>query len=168
MKTAIIETDAGFLGASWSGAGLYSLTMPMPDSASAGQELLELSFENLRAAGDGSFSPDRLHSLLAAYFLGGKIKFDIEVDFSGYTLFTRKVLQLTAGIPYGEVCTYGDVARMMGNKKGARAVGRALGANRTPLVIPCHRVIRSDGSLGGFSSGLEWKARLLRLEGFVF
>ena len=71
-------------------------------------------------------------------------------------------------IPFGETRSYGWIARKIGNPGAARAVGRALGANPWPLIIPCHRVIRSDGTIGGFSSGLKWKRYLLKYENLIF
>ncbi len=168
MKTAIIKTKAGYLVASWTAKGLYSLSMPLPDRASAGRELLDVNFNNEPGTLEDNHFLKDLDSQLRAFFEGHKVEFDIEVDFSGYTPFTENILRLVADIPYGKVHSYQDVAVMAGNENGARAVGRALGANRTPLVIPCHRIIRSDGSLGGFSSGLGWKQYLLQLEGIVF
>ena len=86
------------------------------------------------------------------------------IDLSSYTDFEISVLKETRKIPYGKTKTYSDIAKAIGKPKAARAVGNALGKNRTPILIPCHRVIKSDGSLGGFSMGLEWKRRLLKLE----
>ena len=85
-------------------------------------------------------------------------------DFTGYTDFEISVLEETRKIPYGKIKTYSDIAKAIGKPKAARAVGNALGKNRTPILIPCHRVIKSDGSLGGFSMGLEWKKKLLEQE----
>lgn len=79
--------------------------------------------------------------------------------------FKRKVLQLVHKIPYGEVCTYGEIAERLGNPGAVRAVGQALGANPIPIFIPCHRVVASSGKLGGFSAGVNLKHRLLELEG---
>ena len=80
--------------------------------------------------------------------------------------FSEQVLKLTKNIPKGKVATYADVAKALGKPKAARAVGIALRKNRTPLIIPCHRVIRSDGSVGGYS-GKKNKAELLEAEGIV-
>jgi methylated-DNA-[protein]-cysteine S-methyltransferase len=79
--------------------------------------------------------------------------------------FQQRVLRAEYGIPRGRVSTYGRVARRIGVPKAARAVGNALAQNPFPLVIPCHRAVRSDGQLGGFRGGLQMKAALLRLEG---
>ena len=84
------------------------------------------------------------------------------------TPFRQAVLRATARIPRGKVATYGGLARRLGREKAARAVGNALAANPFPLIVPCHRVIRSDGTVGGFTGGDETKRRLLELEGIRF
>ena len=84
------------------------------------------------------------------------------------TPFRQAVLRATARIPRGTVATYGGLARSLGREKAARAVGNALAANPFPLIVPCHRVIRSDGTVGGFTGGEETKRRLLELEGIRF
>jgi len=102
---------------------------------------------------------------LARYFSGESVDFGrYDVDLSGYTEFERKVYAATRRIPPGEVRTYGDIARVIGKPGASRAVGNALGKNPACIVIPCHRVVASDG-LGGFTGGLAWKRRLLHLEG---
>ncbi len=94
---------------------------------------------------------------------------NLDVDLSGRTAFQRGVLACVREIRFGQVLTYGEVARRVGRPKGARAVGGALAANPLPLVIPCHRVVRSGGALGGFSAarGPDLKAALLSHEGVV-
>jgi len=102
---------------------------------------------------------------LARYFSGESVDFGgYDVDLSGYTEFEREVYAATRRIPPGEVRTYGDIARVIGKPGASRAVGNALGKNPACIVIPCHRVVASDG-LGGFTGGLAWKRRLLHLEG---
>lgn len=105
---------------------------------------------------------------LQGYFAGTLRVFTTPVDLSGVTDFTRKVLEATASIPYGETVSYGDIARMIGMPGATQAVGNALGANPVPIVIPCHRVIRADGSMGWFTGGPHIKRALLRLEGLDF
>jgi len=100
------------------------------------------------------------------YFSGEVLNFkNFKIDFTGYTDFEVSVLKETRKIPYGETRTYSDIAKAIGKPKAARAVGNALRKNRTPILIPCHRIIKSDSSPGGFSMGLEWKKKLLELEG---
>lgn len=104
------------------------------------------------------------------YFAGEKPLFSFELDFLGSTLFQRMVWSETYKIPYGSVRTYGCIAEMIGKPKTARAVGNALGRNPFPIVVPCHRVIKKNGELGGFSApmGINLKAKLLKLEGLHF
>jgi methylated-DNA-[protein]-cysteine S-methyltransferase len=104
---------------------------------------------------------------LQEYFSGRQHTFDLPVDLSALTPFQRKVLAVTSRIPWGEVRHYQRVAQEMGRPKSSRPVGQALGRNPIPIVIPCHRVIASDGSLGGYcgKSGLDLKRWLLRHEG---
>lgn len=106
----------------------------------------------------------RIISLLQQYFDGKKVNFRVEVDLSNLTFFTQKVLRATQTVRYGETSTYSDIAKKIGHPKASRAVGRALGLNPIPVIIPCHRIIRKDNSLGGFTYGLQWKKKLLNLE----
>lgn len=100
-----------------------------------------------------------------AYLFGILKEFSVDIDWSGIKGFQEKVLRVTAAIPYGEVMTYGGIARMIGSPGAARAVGAALGANPMAIIIPCHRVIGTDLKLHGFGGGLNTKAFLLELEG---
>ncbi len=89
----------------------------------------------------------------------------LPIDLSPTPRFARSVLEALLAVPFGKVTTYGGLARMVGADPGsARAVGRAVAANPLPIVVPCHRVVRSDGTLGGYSGGLHRKVALLRLE----
>jgi methylated-DNA-[protein]-cysteine S-methyltransferase len=101
-----------------------------------------------------------VQSWLDAYF-GGRSVPELHLDRSLITPFQDRVLVATAGIPMGEVRTYGQVAALAGNSKAARATGRALGANPIPIVLPCHRVVAADGSLHGYAGGLDLKRMLL-------
>ena len=101
---------------------------------------------------------------LQAYFAGRLKRFAAPCDLDGLTPFTRAVLKITARIPYGEVRSYRWLAGQLGKPKASRAVGNALARNPIPVIIPCHRVVRSDGTIGGFALGPGWKKRLLALE----
>ena len=103
-------------------------------------------------------------------FLGGN---DIRFSLDGVQLdlcpaFQQKVLRAEHGIPRGSVSTYRRIAKYLGNAHGARAVGTALARNPFPILVPCHRAIRSDGTLGGFQGGIEMKRILLEMEGVLF
>ncbi len=105
---------------------------------------------------------------LKGYLKGEKVDwspYPLVMDF--YPPFTRIVLAAVRTIPYGEVWTYREAAVRAGSPGGWRAAGRALGSNRHPLLVPCHRVVRSDGTLGGFGIPGGWKEKLLSLEGVV-
>lgn len=108
---------------------------------------------------------NRLLVEINAYLFGIPTAFTVDIDWDVLGGFQRQVLAITAEIPYGQVLTYGDIAKRMGKPGAARAVGNALGQNPMPLVIPCHRVIGSDFSLHGYIGGQDVKAFLLRLEG---
>ncbi len=101
---------------------------------------------------------------LSAFFNGNQIRFKSLLDLSKGTVFQRNVWNKISEIPYGELRTYKWIASEIGNAHAVRAVGNAVGKNPVPPIVPCHRVIRSDGKLGGFSSGISLKKWLLRLE----
>jgi methylated-DNA-[protein]-cysteine S-methyltransferase len=112
--------------------------------------------------------PNRFHEVieqLTDYMEGTLRAFDLALDLSQGTRFQQQVWEAAQSIPYGQVRTYAELARSIGRPKAARAVGSALGRNPLLIVVPCHRVLRSDGGLGGFAAGLEVKRALLRLEG---
>jgi methylated-DNA-[protein]-cysteine S-methyltransferase len=102
---------------------------------------------------------------LDEYFAGRRTEFDLPIDWSVLRGFTLKVLRETARIDFGELRSYADVASAAGSPRAVRAAGNALGANPMPVVVPCHRVVRTGGTLGGYTGGVERKEFLLRLEG---
>ena len=102
---------------------------------------------------------------LDEYFAGRRQEFDLPIDWSILRGFTLKVLRETARIDFGELRSYADVTSAAGSPRAVRAAGNALGANPMPVVVPCHRVVRTGGALGGYTGGLERKEFLLRLEG---
>jgi methylated-DNA-[protein]-cysteine S-methyltransferase len=101
---------------------------------------------------------------LEEYFTGARRRFELPLDWRLVRGFGRRVLEVTARIPYGSVSTYKDVAVAAGSPRGSRAAGNALGANPMPIVVPCHRVLHSGGGLGGYTGGLERKRLLLDVE----
>lgn len=104
---------------------------------------------------------------LEEYFAGTRQNFDLSLD-PGGTDFQRRVWRALTKIPYGKAISYGELARWADCPKGFRAVGQANGKNPLPIIIPCHRVIGADGSLGGYSEGLDRKRFLLDLEGIQY
>ncbi|MEP7054445.1 MAG: methylated-DNA--[protein]-cysteine S-methyltransferase [Actinomycetota bacterium] len=109
---------------------------------------------------------DGVRRQLDEYFAGSRRHFDVAIDLRlAGSAFRRAVLAAADAIPYGQVRSYGEVARSAGSPAAVRAVGSALGANPVCVVVPCHRVLRSDGSISGYAGGPERKDFLLRLEG---
>lgn len=107
---------------------------------------------------------DRARKELDEYFDGKRRRFEVTVDLSMVHGFRRKVLAAAKKIPYGKTASYTQVATSAGNPRAVRAAGTALGHNPVPIIVPCHRVLRSDGSLGGYGGGLPKKEHLLELE----
>jgi methylated-DNA-[protein]-cysteine S-methyltransferase len=102
---------------------------------------------------------------LDEYFAGRRQSFDLPLDLRALPPFTVTVLEQLARVPYGETTTYGELATRVGRPRAARAVGTVMNRNRIPIVLPCHRVVGSTGSLVGYAGGLERKSALLELEG---
>lgn len=102
---------------------------------------------------------------LGEYFAGEREVFDLPVDLEPLPIFSRRVLEALQEVAFGQVVAYSDLARRIGRPRASRAVGNALGRNPVAIVVPCHRVVRQDGSLGGYGGGVEFKERLLTVEG---
>jgi len=109
---------------------------------------------------------DRARRELDEYFSGERERFELPLDWSLTRGFAGEVLRQTARIGFGETSTYAEVAEGAGSPRAVRAAGNALGGNPMPIVVPCHRVLRSGGALGGYTGGIERKQFLLRLEGY--
>jgi methylated-DNA-[protein]-cysteine S-methyltransferase len=129
--------------------------------------LTGISFENKNPQGISMAKSDI--SLLAKrelteYFTGARTFFTCRIMFTAGTAFEKKVWKMLREVPYGETRTYKWLAERIGKPQAFRAVGRALGKNPIPIVVPCHRIIESDGTLGGYSSGIDIKRRLLEME----
>lgn len=157
---AVGKTSAGWVGVVGSERGLSMLLLPRPEPAS-------LIWEIRQSFGDVALDEARYRGVLdkiGLYFQGEVVAFDEAIDPVG-TPFQLAVWEALRTIPRGETRAYREVAAMVGNPRGPRAVGQAIGANPLGILVPCHRVVRSDGSLGGFGGGLELKRLLLALEG---
>jgi methylated-DNA-[protein]-cysteine S-methyltransferase len=157
---AVFKTAAGWAGITGSSAGLVRTTLPQPSE----QEIYRLLGSGL---GHATMSPRPLEDLIGrfqAYFSGQRVDFLDKLDLSGATPFQCEVWQAARLISYGQTRTYAWLAAQVGNPGAARAVGQALGRNPLPIIVPCHRVLASNGGLGGFSGGLKMKRFLLRLE----
>lgn len=160
IKCAVVSTKFGWLAMCASEAGLVYLTLPGPSRRLALSEIKEFTHDLVE---DASVFTN-LSYRLQRYFDGEKVNFPDKLDLSDATPFQRTVWSLARAIPYGETRSYAWVARQIGSPDASRAVGGALARNRFPVVVPCHRVVASDGGLGGFSGGLLLKKRLLELE----
>ncbi len=105
---------------------------------------------------------------LGEFFAGTRKSFELPLDISGGTPFQQSIWRALLQIPYGKTSSYGDIGRQIGNPAAVRAVGSAVGRNPLGLIVPCHRVLGSDGSLTGYAGGLHRKTALLQLEGASF
>ena len=143
--------------------GLHMILLPKNNSADVKKEL-ESHYIELHRDEKGLKG---VAGKLKDYLSGKPIKFNESMDMGGSTDFELKVWDAVLGIPRGQVRSYEWVAKQTGNLAKVRAVGQALSRNRLPLIIPCHRVIRKEGDLGGFAGGVELKRLLLKLEGYL-
>lgn len=171
MAMSCFKTSLGWIGLDASAAGVRRL---MLGGGGQREVLAALRAAALRAAAradattDGQAAETVLRQAQAeveAFLSGERQVFAVPVDWTIGTTFQRRVWRAAVKIPYGRVRSYGWVASKIGGRQFSRAVGMALGANPVPLIIPCHRIVAQDGSLGGFSCGLPIKRHLLRLEG---
>jgi len=163
LEYTVFETEWGWLGATRSPHGLLLLTFPchMPNDA-------RIALGAVVHQGQHVAHFAGLENKICDYIAGKQVTFDETLDLATATSFQRRVWMAVHEIPYGETRSYSWVATSVGNKKACRAVGQAIRKNPLPIVIPCHRVITSGGTLGGFSGGLAMKRRLLGLEGITF
>jgi len=160
---SVFETTAGWVGVLGSPAGLVCTTLPQPSQ----REVDSLLGDSVSRATPSSRHFEGLTERFRAYFFGNRVDFPDELDLSGATPFQRSVWQAARLIPYGQTRSYAWLAGQVGSPGAARAVGQALGRNPLPIIIPCHRVLASNGGLGGFSWGLEMKNFLLWLESYA-
>jgi methylated-DNA-[protein]-cysteine S-methyltransferase len=142
--------------------GLVKLSLPGHDPEEALEDLAARISPRLLEA------PARLDEArreLDLYFEGKLTEFDLPLDWQLSRDFRRRALRAIDRIPYGKTRSYTEIARSAGNERAVRAAGTACGANPIPIVVPCHRVLRSSGGLGGYGGGLPMKEALLELEG---
>ena len=162
---ALFDTMIGRCGLAWGQSGLIGVQLPEATPGAACARLRKRFPDAVEAEPPAEIEAviDRIRDLLA----GGRDDLaDIVLDVDGQSAFNLRVYAIARAIPPGETSTYGEVARAMGEPGAARAVGKALGENPWPIVVPCHRVLGSSGGMGGFSApgGSTTKARLLTIE----
>jgi methylated-DNA-[protein]-cysteine S-methyltransferase len=160
LSHTVFKTTAGWVGLLGSGAGLRLITLPQNSEAEAEKTLGVNGIPALSSPGKFQSLKERLQ----AYYEGQRVDFNDTLDLYGSTDFQRAVWEATRLIPYGETRSYAWIAEKTGKPKAQRAAGQALHRNPLPIIVPCHRVIASDGSLRGFGGGVEMKGFLLRLE----
>lgn len=169
LEWAVVASDIGPLLLAATPGGLVSVVFhatPAVREQALDRLRSRLGAEPVEAPGSARLAePIRQ---LAEYFAGERRDFALELDWTLVSGFNRQVLrELATGVPYGSVVNYGELADRAGQPRAAQAVGAAMGANPLPVVVPCHRVVESDGGLGGFGGGLETKRQLLALEGVL-
>ncbi len=157
------ETPFGQVLVAASREGVVRIALPAEDTDRVLASIA--SRVSPRLARVGRESINRTRSQLDSYFEGELRRFDLPLDWRLTRGFRRSVLEQTAGIPYGETVTYGEVAGRAGSPGASRAAGSALANNPLPIVVPCHRVLRSDGEIGAYLGGTGMKRALLELEG---
>jgi methylated-DNA-[protein]-cysteine S-methyltransferase len=153
MKYSLLNTTMGILTLVGDEAGLQFIGLPQ----GKGRVIPEDDWQR----DDAAFADVRAQ--LNEYLAGARVAFDLRLNPRG-TTFQQAVWAALRQIPFGETRTYSDIARAIGRPRAVRAVGAANGRNPLPIVVPCHRVVGSDGSLTGYAGGLEAKAHLLALE----
>lgn len=162
-QLAIFETRLGWVGIVFSDRGIVALHLPRPARAQALRDLQNKFPRGVLVA----VPPADIAREVREYALGHRREFDLSLDWSAIKPFQRAVLMAARKIPFGETRSYSWVAHEIGNPRASRAVGQALHHNPVPIIVPCHRVLASNGGLGGYAGGLALKRKLLKLEGAV-
>ncbi len=166
MSRAIIfESSWGWMGIAESPKGIQAIVLPKPSKRAVESDLRAQSEAGGPIQQGESARLDAARRQLLDYLAGKRNTFDVPVDLSQGTSFQRQVWRTLQRVPYGKLRSYQWIALRVGGPHYARAVGNAVGANPLPIVIPCHRIVAHDASLGGFSGGLAMKRKLLSLEG---
>lgn len=157
----LIDTPIGQLLVAHTARGIVRIAFESDDVAQV-LEQLESELHGPVVAAPGGLQG--IAEQFNEYFAGQRREFDLELDYSLSGGFRQDVQKYLAEIPYGRTQSYQEVAESVGNPKAARAVGSACATNPIPIVLPCHRVVRTDGTLGGYGGGLHVKQMLLDLE----
>lgn len=166
MRYVIFDTKFGFCGILAIQGSILRTSLPVKDLESATEYLLS-------GLQEVQFDPDLLPNIqnkIKSYFSGTYVEFDknTPLQLAGLSQFSQDILKACLKIPYGRTVSYGELAQMANRPKAARAVGNAMGNNPIPLIIPCHRVVKSNGTIGGFQrnrpGGTDLKKRMLDME----
>ena len=162
ISFGMLESEFGTLTLALSSRGLVRLALPTEPTSDVVEGLERRYGGDIR---EGGPALDAARRTVEAYLAGHDQSLAVPVDWRIASGFTLTSLQRLAEVPYGTTVTYRELAARAGNERAPRAAGAACATNPVAIVVPCHRVLRSDGGLGGFGGGLEMKEALLRLEG---
>ena len=162
-RTIVFESRWGWMGISETTKGIDAIVLPKASRQSVLSELQSSPTELLDCQVSSRLR--EAQAQLSDYLAGTRRSFDLSLDLSRGTSFQQKVWRILRRVSYGQLRSYRWMAVRVGGRQYARAVGNAVGANPMPIVIPCHRIVAEDASLGGFSGGLPTKRKLLTLEG---
>jgi methylated-DNA-[protein]-cysteine S-methyltransferase len=164
MRCALIFCSPwGWMGIVESTKGIQAIVLPKRSKRAVESDLRVQSDGPLHQGESAQLEEARRQ--LLDYLAGRRNTFDVPLDLSQGTSFQRQVWRTLQRVPYGKLRSYQWIAARVGGRHYARAVGNAVGANPLPIVVPCHRIVAQDASLGGFSGGLSMKRKLLSLEG---
>lgn len=163
QRAMIFRSPWGWMGIAESPRGIRAIVLPKQSKRAVESDLKVQSDGALQQG--VSVQLEEARRQLLDYLAGRRNTFDVPLDLSEGTSFQRQVWRTLQRVPYGKLRSYQWIATRVGGRHYARAVGNAVGANPLPIVIPCHRIVAQDASLGGFSGGLSMKRKLLSLEG---
>lgn len=165
---AIAHSPLGWFGVAATPRGICRIVLPRKSKRAVERELVSGSEPGVGSIEGENHRASRICTaavtLLQRYFSGKRVSFDLLLDLGYYTTFQQAVWKATVEVPYGETRPYAWIAKRIKKPKAVRAVGQALGANPVPVLVPCHRVVRATGGIGGFSGGAGMKEKLLNLE----
>ena len=163
QRAMIFRSPWGWMGLAESPKGIQAIVLPRRSKRAVESELRAQLGEPLQQ--EQSARLEEASRQLLDYLAGRRNTFDVPLDLSQGTSFQRQVWRTLQRVPYGKLRSYQWIAARVGGRHYARAVGNAVGANPLPIIVPCHRIVAHDASLGGFSGGLSIKRKLLSLEG---
>ncbi len=163
QRSMIFRSPWGWMGLAESSKGIQAIVLPKRSKRAVELDLGSQS--NGPVQQEESARLETARRQLLDYLAGRRNTFDVPLDLSHGTSFQRHVWRTLQRVPYGKLRSYQWIAARVGGRHYARAVGNAVGANPIPIVIPCHRIVAHDASLGGFSGELSMKRKLLALEG---